>query len=314
MTETTQTVFAQHQIRKTKKQKSKFQAYVNEIATREGYDFRVEKGYLGAKNIVVGDPDSAKIVFSAHYDTCPRLLFPNFITPKNIGLYLLYQVAVVLVFFFLPLALFSALAGILLGMLSINHETILTICALVEAFGWIGLLLLMLTGPANRHTANDNTSGVTALLDLMSSMPPEDRSRVAFVFFDLEEVGLFGSAGFAAKHKKSMQNKPLVNFDCVSDGNHILFALRKNASPFAKVLQEAFPSTEEFTTEVCSKGVFYPSDQYNFPCGIGVAALKQTKKRRLLYLDRIHTKHDTVYREENLRYLVEGSIRLTKLL
>jgi len=208
MTETTQTVFAQHQIRKTKKQKSKFQAYVNEIATREGYDFRVEKGYLGAKNIVVGDPDSAKIVFSAHYDTCPRLLFPNFITPKNIGLYLLYQVAVVLVFFFLPLALFSALAGILLGMLSINHETILTICALVEAFGWIGLLLLMLTGPANRHTANDNTSGVTALLDLMSSMPPEDRSRVAFVFSIWRRLGYSAPQALPPSTKSPCKTSP----------------------------------------------------------------------------------------------------------
>jgi hypothetical protein len=65
--------------------------------------------------------------------------------------------------------------------------------------------------------------------------------------------------------------------------------------------------------DICSKGVFYPSDQANFPEGIGVAALKCTKKG-LLYMDRIHTFKDTVYREENIRFLTEGAIRLTQAL
>ena len=33
---------------------------------------------------VLGDPETAKVVFSAHYDTCARLPFPNFIAPKNL--------------------------------------------------------------------------------------------------------------------------------------------------------------------------------------------------------------------------------------
>lgn len=314
MTETTQTVFAQYQVRKTKKQKRAFLSYAEQIAAQEGYESHIEKGYLGAKNLVIGDPDHAKIIFSAHYDTCPRLPFPNFITPKNILLYLLYQIAIVLGFIFLPITLITGLVCVLLDMTSLTPEIISRICFLLEYFGLFAFLLLVMIGPANKNTANDNTSGVTALLDLMCALPSEERNQVAFVFFDLEEVGLFGSSGFFSKHKKTMKNKPLVNFDCVSDGNYILFALRKDARRFAEVLQKAFPSTDTITSEVASKGVFYPSDQYSFPCGIGVAAFKQSKKRRILYMDRIHTKRDTVYQAENLRYLVEGSIRLTQLL
>jgi hypothetical protein len=48
----------------------------------------VEKASFGGRNIVIGNPDTAKVLYTAHYDTCARLPFPNFITPKNIFIYL----------------------------------------------------------------------------------------------------------------------------------------------------------------------------------------------------------------------------------
>ena len=89
MTESTKTVFEKYQVRKTKKQKSGFIGYVSEYAESLGYEHKLEKGSFGARNIVVGDPEKAKEVYTAHYDTCPVLPFPNFITPKNIGIYIL---------------------------------------------------------------------------------------------------------------------------------------------------------------------------------------------------------------------------------
>ena len=94
MTETTQTIFEKHQIRKSRKQKTAFIDYVQSTAAKLGYESRTEKGYLGARNIVVGNPDTAKVVYTAHYDTCAVMPFPNFITPKCIWLFLLYQIAV----------------------------------------------------------------------------------------------------------------------------------------------------------------------------------------------------------------------------
>lgn len=59
MSETARDVFAKYEIRKTKRQKTAFIQHVSSVADAEGYECRVEKGYLGARNIVVGNPDTA---------------------------------------------------------------------------------------------------------------------------------------------------------------------------------------------------------------------------------------------------------------
>lgn len=310
MTETTQTIFEKHQIRKSRKQKTAFIDYVQSTAASLGYGCRTEKGYLGARNIVVGNPDTARVVYTAHYDTCAVMPFPNFITPKCVWLFLLYQIAVGLLLVAIPSALVTGLyfalaaCGIAANILLLYYLWLILLLAVC----W-----LIMAGPANRHTANDNTSGVTTLLDTMAALPSELRGEVAFVFFDLEEMGLFGSAGFASRHKRVTKNTLLINFDCVSDGKNILFVLRKGAARYSEAIQAAFPSTETFAVEVVSKGAIYPSDQANFARGVGVAALKKTKGG-LLYMDRIHTKRDTVYMEENIAYLTEGAVRLAESL
>ena len=313
MTQTTRIVFEKHQVRKSKKQKTAFIDYVQGVAAAEGYDCHVEKGYFGARNIVVGNPDRAKVIYTAHYDTCARLPFPNFITPKSIGIYLLYQIVLTVAMLGLPFLLMTGL-GILLTWLTPISDALL---GLILYEGWLICLVaevaLMMAGPANRHTANDNTSGVTVLLDTMQALPADLRADAAFIFFDLEEMGLFGSAGYASKHKAIMKNTLLLNFDCVSDGDTILFAVRKGAKQYADSIEAAFPPTDALRVEVVSKGVFYPSDQANFNRGVGVAALKSTR-RGLLYMNRIHTSRDTVYKEDNIVYITNGAVSLTRLL
>ena len=83
MNETTARLFESHEVRKTKKQKSAFIDFVSERAEQLGYECKVERGSFGARNISVGDVNTASVVYTAHYDTCPRLPFPNFITPKT---------------------------------------------------------------------------------------------------------------------------------------------------------------------------------------------------------------------------------------
>ena len=92
MTESTAKVFEKYQVRKTKKQKNAFIEYISSLSTKNGYSTHVEKGILGARNIIVGDPEKAKVIYTAHYDTCARLPLPNFITPKSFLIYLLYQI------------------------------------------------------------------------------------------------------------------------------------------------------------------------------------------------------------------------------
>lgn len=305
MTETTKTVFEKFQIRKTKKQKTAFINYVSWLARQNGYKVDVEKGSLGARNIVVGDLENAKVVYTAHYDTCARLPFPNFITPKNFSLYLLYQLVLVVPL----LAIMFLFEGLMLWLSTLSDLVLLFFPPVFMAFCF-ALVWLLLAGPANKHTANDNTSGVTTLIDIMTSVPLINKDKTAFVFFDLEEQGLIGSSSFKSKHKAVMREKLLINFDCVSDGENFIFAFRKQAKEYVKLVEKAFVPDENVKAEFLTKGVFYPSDQACFPCGVGVASLKKTKKHGILYMDRIHTNKDTVYREENIEYLRKGALRL----
>ena len=318
MTETTKEILEKYQVRKTGKQKAAFREYALGVTERLGYNARIEPGSLGAKNIVIGNPDRAKVIFTAHYDTAPRLPIPNFITPKNIAIYLLYQMVLTFVLVLLPMILAGALAAVPLGILSAEFnipEEVADAVIYAVVYGALFVsMLLILIGPANKHTANDNTSGVTCIFDLMASMPEELRESAAFVLFDLEEVGLFGSAGFAARHKDVKMKTLVVNFDCISDGDDIIFVLKKGARSYSKYLSEAFPSEESFRVEVLQKGAFYPSDQVSFNVGVGVAALKKFRGTNILFMNRIHTSRDIIYKEKNVELLTSGSIRLTERL
>lgn len=312
MTETTKVIFEKYQVRKNKKQKAAFREYVKEIADRYGYECKVEKGSFGARNIVIGNPDTAKVLYTAHYDTCPRLPFPNFITPKSFLIYLLYQLLILGLFFAVALA-GGFLSGVIIALLPIDEDIAYELIACVPMLIYWVLLFLILDGPANKHTANDNTSGVTTVLDIMAELPQDQRGKVAFVLFDLEEVGLFGSSSFASKHKAIKKNALVINFDCVSDGETMLFALKRTTVKYAELLEKAFISTPDVTVDIAKKA-FYPSDNVSFNGGIGVAALKKSKRFGMLYMDRIHTNKDVIYREENIRFLTEGAVKLAQLL
>lgn len=302
MTTTMQTLLSQYQVRKSKKQKAAFLEWITPLAQSHGYTVTTEKGSFGAKNIVFGDIHTAKVVFTAHYDTCAAFPFPNFITPINLPLYLLYQVVLTLGIFIV--AGIAAVACAFSSPLLAPFAYALTL--------WV-IILLMILGPANKNTANDNTSGVATMLEIMETMPEHLRSNAAFVLFDLEEAGLIGSASFWGHHKSIMKEKLLINFDCVSDGDHLLFCIKKKARAWLPQLERAYVSSGEKQVELCTKGFFYPSDQANFPCGIGVAALKKGPFG-ILYMDRIHTKRDTVFQEENIALLARSSVRLTEIL
>ena len=103
----------------------------------------------------------------------------------------------------------------------------------------------MVAGPANKRNANDNTSGVILLLEILSQLTEEQRAQTAIVFFDNEEIGLLGSAQFKKRYWKEMETKLLINFDCVSDGDYFLIAETKAAKEkYGDALESTFLSTE----------------------------------------------------------------------
>jgi len=293
------------QIRKSKKQKEAFRTWLCAELRNAGYAPSVQTGFA-AKNVVAGDADTAKVIFSAHYDTCAVLPIPNFITPRNLFFYICYQMLFLLIFL-VVIFLFDFSFFLLTGApaaVGIGLSYILCIF----------LVWWILNGPANKHTANDNTSGVVTLLETALTMPDEDRKKVCFVFFDNEEKGLFGSAAFTRAHKKAKKEILNINFDCVSDGDSIQFypggGLKKDGAALEQI-ERAFESRGEKQTEVVRGFGFYPSDNAAFKRGVGVCALKH-KKIVGYYINRIHTSKDTIFEEENIEILRDGAVRLAK--
>lgn len=294
MTELSREIFANYQIRKTKKQK---QAFIDLLSAN--MQLNIETGGI-SRNLIVGDVNAARVIFTAHYDTCAVMPLPNFLMPKNIFGTLLYSVL-------LCALLIAVGAGITLLVGYLTDSVIVTL------FSWViclfGLIALMYVGPANKHTANDNTSGVITLIELMNKLSSEGGAGVAFVFFDNEELGLIGSSKFRQLHKRELTDKLIMNFDCVSDGDNIMLILNSAAKArYDELARDAFQGTPDKTVRFDKAlTTLYPSGQAGFPLNIAVAAFKRCFLG--LYIDRIHTPRDTVFDERNIELLTSGAAR-----
>lgn len=297
-------VVKSYPVRKSKAQKQAFRAEVTRWLEGLGYDVRTEKGSFRCRNLVIGNPQTAKFLVTAHYDTCARLPFPNLITPCNFWPFLAYQIFVCAALL-VPAAGIGALAGWLLHSYNTGYFLFLILL-------WAEIFL-MLIGPANPTNVNDNTSGVVTLLELAASLPIEDRKDVCFILFDLEEAGLIGSSSYQSAHKKETVRQLVLNLDCVGEGDDLCFFLtakvKKDKGQLALLqgLEGAY-GTKKLTVRAAGFS-FYPSDQMNFPRGVGICALKRSKVG--LYLSRIHTPKDTILDETNVKTLCS---LLTKLI
>lgn len=291
-------------VRRKDEEKKTFREFVLEEAEKMGLSAKVETTGDGKnENVIVGDPERAKVVLTAHYDTPAASLFPNIMIPRNIPLFFAYQMLPVM--FMLAIALSISY---LVDMVWLGNERayMLTFLAL-----YYGLYFLMFRGPSNPKNYNDNTSGVATLLEIMRGLSEEEKERVAFIFFDNEEKGKKGSKAYSKDHESVMKDKLLINFDCVGNGETVVFIAKEEAEKREeyKALKASFAPKGDYTAE------FYPmrgsesnSDYKSFPQGIGCMACKRTKGG-LLYTPAIHTPRDTVAKDENIEYIKEGIFR-----
>ena len=284
-----------HPVRKTGKQKDAFLKDVQEYASWMGYPVSAEKGHFGLKNLVLGDPEKAEYLVTAHYDTCARMPFPNLITPCNFWGFLLYQ---------LLITALILMVALVIGF-GIQFITGLQIGKWLSYIAVWALLGLMLFGPANPSNVNDNTSGVIALMEIARTLPKNCRHKVCFVLFDLEEAGLLGSAAYRKAHKTASNQQIVLNLDCVGEGDHLMMFPTAKLKKDKKRLTGLYRACGYFGKKsllVREKGFsVYPSDQANFPYGVGICALKINKFG--LYLGKIHTAKDTVLEETNINIL-----------
>lgn len=277
-------------VRKSYAQKTRFLDYVTKMLDERNILYSIEEGgkILKSRNLVVGDLKNAKTILTAHYDTQACLPIPNLITPLSWTGIILYNIFILL-FILVTSIIIGEIASLIAG------EYLAGITIFLVYF----MIFYMFFGKANKHTANDNTSGVILLLELILNIDNFD--DICIVFFDLEEVGMIGSSRFKSLHKLELKSDMILfNFDCISDGDAFYFKVPTSFK--LEHLQEVFTSTDTKEAIITYKG-YYPSDQINFGFGIACASLK--KKWNTYYIDRIHTSKDTIFKEENIIWYKE---------
>ena len=276
-------------VRNSEAQKEAFREYAISEAQAAGWTAGTVQETGGHNNVVIGDPETARTVFTAHYDTPRRGLFPNLMLPTNKLLKYLYLAAVIL-----PMLAVAIYAGVL-----VRKLTGLEGAALV----YFALFLLMFRGPANARNRNDNTSGTAAVLTLAQKLAGDPSA--AFILFDNEEKGKKGSRAFAAAHPEIKQNTLIINMDCVGNGDTFIAgasdpAIADRRYPRLRAALES-KGGKVFPAAKASMN----SDHKSFDKSVGIAACLY-KNGVGFYTPRIHTGRDTVASPENIERLTDA--------
>ncbi|MGD9604843.1 MAG: M28 family peptidase [Bacilli bacterium] len=254
------------------KSKSRFRDYLQTKAQELNLNYQISPKSWLSKNVLIGNLETAEYVFTAHYDTPPRM--PNFLV-KNI---IFYNILILLVVIgFILLSIFFSLHPLI--------PLILIILFMGYNFGFPAI--------SNKYNFNDNTSGVLTVLNLMHRL---QNAKTAFVFFDNEEKGLFGSIGLARYlHKKKLdfRMRKFINFDCVGRGN--VFSLDHfNRPQLANQIKATFDKLQikNYECEVRKGRALELSDHLAFSKNthVGIFALKRVKNK--LVIDNIHSHKD----------------------
>lgn len=306
---------AQYPMRRTKQEKADFRAHVTQYLTEKGVPVTTETTKNGKNhNLIVGNPKTAQVVCTAHYDTPATSLFPNIMMPRNKTAFYTYQFVPILALLVGVMALVVAVYTILFLAIGLTTGVMIDekmderIIPIIFLILYYALLYLMFFAFKNKNNYNDNTSGVATLLEIIDRLSPAELEKVAFIFFDNEEKGLKGSKGYYKDHKEEMKNRLLINFDCVGNGENVLFIAKKEAEkmPLYQSLQTILTPNDTYqTTYYPIKGSAANSDYKVYPCGVCCVACKKTKGG-FLYTPYIHTAKDTVAKDENIAFLADG--------
>lgn len=290
----------QFPVRKTKEQKQAFRTWVTEQLHGMGYSVKDEVvGRLKHHNLIIGNPEHAAFVFTAHYDTPARMLLPNLAIPRNFPLFGAYSLLNV-VLSLVPAVLAMLLVQGLFGSFSASYITLIAV--------YFGILMLTAYGPANPKNANGNTSGVAALLMLMEGLTEEERSRVAFILFDNKEKGKLGSKSYAREHVQVMYTRLMINLDAVGVGDRLIVGstkLARKCTGFG-AFERAMKNAKGFTAHLFdSHACTLNSDHSSFKCGVG---LTMCRRRKLIGFctPALSTPADTVCEQERLAALTDA--------
>ncbi|MBN2279538.1 MAG: M28 family peptidase [Candidatus Marinimicrobia bacterium] len=267
-----------------RKDKTLFLDFIVNKMESLGYAMKTTNGryYFNCVNLET-EKDDCEVVLGAHYDT-----------PTILPFYFEYLFRLIghTRQFLLLLMLFTILAA---GSFFLKNYEYLD--WLLRAFQWtfyISFLSLLIPNPVNQ---NDNTSGVATLLDIAEKISgnPDLKSKIKFIFFDNEELGLLGSFMQRKKWKKEnffLTDKKIITVDCVAHGEVPVIVYHKNAE-LAHQLSNTF-----FSQNIKSKVLrlpFYPiSDNYPFSetGAVNISMMNRTVVPGGYYIKNVHNPRD----------------------
>lgn len=295
-----QRILREYPTRHKRQEKENMRTYLIGQLRALGYDAKLQDCGR-ATNVVAGDPERAKIIFAAHYDTPLRELLPPLVCPTRPVTYFLYQALTPVLTL---VGSFALSLGVTFALNMPNMTLPLFILLLIGALAYLRF------GPAEKRTANDNTSGVATLLGTAEKLTPRYRADAAFVFLDGGSESMQGAKGFRKKYP-SAKEKPVICLDCVGSGDELLILPGKGArwdGDLLDAINSSFEITERKTCYDKVDGlVYYPSDNRAFKQGVAVCAVRHVKGFGRCILP---TGKDNAIDDENLSILRDGLVRL----
>lgn len=268
-----------------RKSKAVFRRYLKNAAEKLKLEYQILPQSKLAKNVIIGNLDTAEYIVGAHYDTPPKIppFIANNIVAVNIANIIIPLVAVVL-FFFFPL-----IASIVTG---------LYLLSLIYLLGFFSI--------ANKNNQNDNTSGILVLLYLMRIL---SNKKVVYVFFDNEENGLIGTFLFLSYLRKQnirLLKKQYLILDCVGRGELFRFiSFQKNNIPDnLKKIAEEF-KFQNYRFEVKKGSLFELSDHFVFFNYSHVGIMSYEQKGAKYKIKDIHCRKDRFLNLQNIKVITE---------
>ena len=270
-------ILREYPVRRKPAEKEKFRLWLMGTLKELGYQPKLQSRETplnfggNVVNVVAGDPETAKVILIAHYDTGVRSLLPQLYMPTRPMTAFLYlaltPVLVLLGSFVLSFALTFPFD---LPQYTLPFFLILLVTA----------LLYLRFGPSETRNLNDNTSGVAALMETAAALTPRYRGEVAFAFLDGGFGGLSGAKGFRARYP-SAKEKPVININCIAEGGEILILPNKYSRWDGEMLDafvDSFENGEHTAVYLKTDGlVYYPSDNRAFRHSFALCACKKVK-------------------------------------
>ena len=281
-------------VRRKDEQKRQFRDYINQKAKKYGYLSKTDNADKN-NNIIIGDIEKAEVIFTAHYDTPATAIMPNLMMPLNKGLNYIIKFG-----YYIILAAIAIVAALLIANNFFDGNSFFFL--LYYALFYVLLMYLTVLCFTNKNNYNDNTSGVSCIMSLVSEI---NSDKVAFILFDNEEKGLLGSKAHNKKYLDIMKDKLVINLDCIGNGNHFIFVSKEKAmnNKYYSLLKETFIISEKYNVIfVSDKEGSLNSDNKSFETSIGLSACSKSKKN-VYYTGRIHTNKDNFIDLDNINYV-----------